>query len=81
MMATELAPWRERNPLRRWRLTAGISVADAALLVGVSINTLTKWEAGGGTPAPERMTRLAAVTRNKRFEKEWNAWQKERLAA
>ena len=81
MMALALAPWRERNPLRRWRLTEGLTVADAAIMVGVSSNTLTKWEAGGGTPAPERMARIASVTRNKRIGQEWNTWQTEQRSA
>lgn len=80
-MVETLAPWRARNPLRVWRLTAGLTVADAAVMIGVSSNTLTKWEAGGGTPAPERMARMASVTRNNRIGQEWNTWQTEQRSA
>ena len=79
-MATALAPWRERNPLRRWRLAENVTVADTALMLGVSTNTTTKWERGGGTPAPMRMVRLARVTGNKHIAQEWHAWQREQSA-
>ena len=77
METAALAPWRERNPLREWRRVKGLTVADAAIMLRVSGNTLVKWERGGGTPSQERMARIAAVTRNRRIAQEWDTWKQQ----
>lgn len=77
METAALAPWRERNPLREWRRVKGLTVADAAIMLHVSGNTLVKWERGGGTPSQARMARIVAVTHNKRIAQEWDTWKQQ----
>lgn len=52
---------RDAAPLCRARLAAGLTMTQLAIRLGVVPSTVSRWENGTRTPAPEMWPRLAAV--------------------
>jgi transcriptional regulator with XRE-family HTH domain len=51
------------SPLCRARLAAGLTMTQLAIKLGVAASTVSRWENGVRTPAPEIWPRLATVLR------------------
>ncbi|MFA5378727.1 MAG: helix-turn-helix transcriptional regulator [Dehalococcoidia bacterium] len=52
--------WREKNPLRAWRvLQGGMFQSTVALRIGVATQTVRDWEAGSRNPNPDNFAALA----------------------
>ena len=71
--------WTGTNPLRCHRRTQQISLIKAAAEIGVSVNTLTKWEAGATMPRPENFARMAALI-GRPIHEEWQRWHQSKPA-
>ena len=50
------------HPLRRYRLEAGLSLAQMAERIGVQRNTVWRWEAGKQSPPPKLWGRIRQAT-------------------
>jgi len=46
------------SPLRKARKEHGISMMELARVLGVSINTIERWERGGAHPSPDNMEKI-----------------------
>ena len=47
--------------LKEQRLAAGLTQMQLAAKIGVTVNSVIKWEQGGGKPSPENLIKLKAV--------------------
>lgn len=73
----DMATWVERNPLRTWRARTGTTLFSAAVQLGVSMTSISKWEKGAGQPTPENMAALARLTGDAAIAEAWAAWKGE----
>ena len=73
--------WRERNPLRRWRLLTFTPMQSVAVVLGVSLTTIKNWEGGSTTPSDETLVRLAELTGDVGLLAEWAQWASEALVS
>jgi len=69
-----IGTWRDASPVRKWRLKNGLSLSDAAVLLGVSLTAITKWESGVNMPAESRFEQLAATMKFGSASTLRNAW-------
>ncbi|PJF28481.1 MAG: hypothetical protein CUN53_00070 [Phototrophicales bacterium] len=66
--------WRERNPLRAWRLAHDVTLMRLAGEAQVSISTLQLWENGARTPRPAQFETLARITGESHLAGAWRRW-------
>lgn len=73
-----------RNPLRKWRVANGMTLADAALQLNVAMYTVQSWERGRFKPREESMASICSLvgtgtarSRN-RLAQAWSKWWDER---
>lgn len=73
----------DKNPLRVWRKAHGLTQAQAALRVGVSMTTLALWERGAMQPGPDRWIDIARVTGQTAdaARAAWSEWVSQMVAA
>jgi transcriptional regulator with XRE-family HTH domain len=71
--------WRDRNPLRAYRKSKGLTIPAVCTRLGVGTTTLQKWEGGTATPTPENMKKLSKMmsTANAKLITEWESWLEE----
>jgi len=53
--------WVERNPLRRHRKGAGLTIGAVAAAIHVSSKTIQFWEDGGCVPSEENMDAIGRL--------------------
>lgn len=72
----ELDQWRETNPLVKYMDLKKITQADAATVIGVSLNTLGKWIRGDGCPSDLHMYVISGFIKLSKLKLaiEWSAW-------
>ena len=63
---TDYTPIMDREHLKHLRLTFGLSQESLARLIGVSVRSVARWEAGNTAPSPLAERQLAALERLKR---------------
>jgi transcriptional regulator with XRE-family HTH domain len=68
-----LEGWLDRNPLRLYRKAYGLSVFQAAAMLGVGASTVQKWEAGAAVPSRELAESVERVIPN--FWERWREWK------
>lgn len=68
--------WIESNPLRRFRRSKRLTIADTAAAVGVSNMTVQYWENGSTSPTDENMGKIARLMERpvEDLEREWGEW-------
>lgn len=72
----EIRNWIEENPLRAHRKGQGMTIADAAVKIGVSSMTIQFWENGSMKPGDDNMGRIAefmGITAGEAATA-WNNW-------
>lgn len=68
-----LQEWREDNPLRKWRAENGASMSDVANLIGVSLRTVSLWEAGDSVPSKSNLDAMLSLA-GKDMGELWEMW-------
>lgn len=51
-----------------WRKALGLTQATAAVALGVTVKTVSRWECGERKPTPERSIRLAMAAIDRRID-------------
>jgi len=69
-----ISEWLARNPLRLWRRRTGVPMSSVAILVGVSLTAIQKWEGGLTNPTEVNMMRLATLMESPDLATEWANW-------
>lgn len=79
---TKWQSWNDMNPLRLHRRKTRLSIVTAAQMIGVSVNTIAKWEAGISQPSEHNLDRIEQFMRRP-AKQAWRAWNtsKPRTAA
>jgi DNA-binding transcriptional regulator YiaG len=72
--ARAINEWLHINPLRQWRRRTGTTMSAVAILVGVSLTAIQKWEGGLANPSDVNMTRLATLMEAPDLATEWADW-------
>lgn len=70
--------WKEENPLYRYKARMQMSTMEFSSRLGISVNTITKWMNGSGTPSVESMAKLIEFTGNPALPTEWRLWLADR---
>lgn len=70
----QLREWTAANPLRVWRTQEGISMMQAASLLGVGMSTVQGWEAGSNFPSDENLVTLGRAVGNPGIMADWQKW-------
>jgi len=78
MTKVEIRSWIEENPLRQFRNKNGLTLMDAAGLLGVGMSTVQVWEKGASTPKDDKLERLAELLGEPKIEKTWETWLQSR---
>src|SRR5262245_386024 len=73
-MLAQMRAWIEKNPLRIWRYTHGISQRMGASIIGVNLHTIQSWEQGNAWPNEENMDKIIAATDNIHMDYLWMQW-------
>lgn len=68
------AAWRERNPLRIWRVERRMSQGDVALRLGVSRQSVANWEEGVCDPTLH-LKNLELMMKAKHILQKWRRWR------
>ena len=68
------AAWRERNPLRIWRVERRMSQGDVALHLGVSRQSVANWEEGVCDPTLH-WANLELMMKVKHIPQKWRRWR------
>lgn len=66
--------WKRSNPLREWRTENGVTIHEAASIIGCSMTSVQLWESGSASPGPKYRARLTKII-GPNFERRWNAWE------
>lgn len=75
-----LQQWRMRNPLRTWRNQHAVSAFDAAAILGVGVQALTRWESGAAMPGESNLEAIGRMIGVKDIDCTWHAWRAEAQA-
>lgn len=69
--------WVELNPLRSWRKGRKLSSQEVALLLEVSLVTVSYWESGTVRPGPVNMASIADLLElgQMELENQWTDWR------
>ena len=72
----QLVAWKERGPLRTWRLNEELSLHDCATLLGVGVTQVQLLEAGTVEPTEETIAAIARLMKRRpaTLEHEWDRW-------
>lgn len=73
----QLNEWKSRSPLRQWRLEHGISMRDAAGVLGVNLWTIQAWENGNSYPRSDNMMVLMEKLGDEDLSSKWIEWWKD----
>lgn len=65
--------WNDMNPLRLYRRKTKLSIVTAAQMIGVSVNTIAKWEAGISQPSEHNLDRIEQFMRRP-AKQAWRIW-------
>lgn len=75
----EMNEWIERNPLRRWRKSAAMPLAEVSSRLGVGITAIKYWEWGTSRPIPENMQRIGRlIGAVASVDARWTRWYNQR---
>ena len=76
-MSTDLTPAQKAGLLiRKNRLQCGVTQLHLAEHLGVSTNTVYRWESGRSMPAPHRIrTLIAYLKHHPKIQSFFSAWQ------
>lgn len=66
--------WVERNPLRMWRKSQGLTLMGLAPKLKVSMLCLQQWEAGSNRPNLKNMAALQRIMRDPVLPQRWSYW-------
>ena len=72
-LVTRHKEWKRSNPLREWRTTTGVSIHEAASLMGCSMTSIQLWESNGATPTDRNMEKLTKLI-GPNTPKRWQRW-------
>jgi transcriptional regulator with XRE-family HTH domain len=76
-----MTEWIEQNPLRKWRLAAGLTLAETAVTLGVGQTAISTWENGAYLPKWPNLDKMAQITGIENIAGEWEKWYKSRPSA
>jgi DNA-binding transcriptional regulator YiaG len=71
---TRVSEWAERNPLRKWRKSHGLSMRAAGALLGVNQWSVSNWEYGNSIPNSQNMNTIISVTEILDIREKWSEW-------
>lgn len=74
ILKTKVRQWVERNPLRIWRKEHGLSLNNAAALLGVGMWSVHGWEAGSYIPNAQNMAKIVEITKIEDMRDRWARW-------
>ena len=74
----ERSAWIEKNPLRKWRKSKGLSLMDTCATLECGISTVQAWEAGARIPTDEWFAKLASATNGATPAAGWKRWYNRR---
>ena len=73
-LMNEWQSWNDQNPLRLHRRKHRLSIVTSASMLGVSVNTLAKWEAGISEPNESNLDRLSSFI-GRPMKQPWLNWR------
>lgn len=69
-----LKEWVEANPLRRFRKENGITMMQAASMMGVGMSSVQLWEKGAQRPGEESLKKIGTLVRDPKISETWQQW-------
>ena len=72
-IVTKHKEWKRANPLRQWRNENGVTIHEAASMVGCSMTSIQLWESGGSMPTETHITQLEKLI-GPNTRTRWDRW-------
>jgi transcriptional regulator with XRE-family HTH domain len=75
-IVAQFEAWVAQNPLRKFRMSRGLTQGQSALMLGVGLTAVQRWESGAHLPAEPNMQRLAEFMQETltAVQERWATW-------